>query len=267
MIAGQTIIIVVGGIAPDSIGAAFSVNKIGGTEWAISIVIGFLSIPIGAAIRLIPDELILRLVPDYIKNHSKNKPKFTIEDEEHAQFYFPAPLQEVREELSFMKKFKGGRLNNLKFAMTHPVEAVMHNRSRSQSRSGSQPQTPSDGVSRENSFRGQGSHDIPRTPESRKSRERRSRSNSALGATTVMAGIIAGSVAGWSPIDRREGENDSIRFSRSRGRSDLESRDGVEVHPQTEPSAPIIVEEPTQYGMQPSQVEEITPAVGVPGKK
>jgi P-type Ca2+ transporter type 2C len=36
----------------------------------------------------------------------------------------------------------------------------------------------------------------------------RSRSNSALGAATVMSGIVAGSIAaGWSPIDRR-GEPD-----------------------------------------------------------
>lgn len=261
MIGGQTVIVVVGGIAPNSIGAAFSVNQIGGTEWAISVVIGFLSIPIGAAIRLIPDELVLRMIPNYIKNYSSKKPKFTVQDEEQ-QFYFPAPLQEVKEELSFMRKFKGGRLNNLKFAMAHPVEAVMHTRSRSGSRSGSLPQTPTEGVSRENSTRDVNRDEAPRTPESaRRSRDRRSRSNSALGATAVMAGIIAGSVAGWSPIDRREGENDSIRFSRSRGRNELEHMDGVEVHPQTEPNATVIVEEPRSIEGPPSQVDDITPAV------
>ncbi|OAD66839.1 hypothetical protein PHYBLDRAFT_96141, partial [Phycomyces blakesleeanus NRRL 1555(-)] len=38
-------------------GAAFQVTRIGGVEWAISIVIGLLSIPIGVIIRLIPDHI------------------------------------------------------------------------------------------------------------------------------------------------------------------------------------------------------------------
>ena len=61
-----------------------------------------------------------------------------------------------------------------------------------------------------------------------------SRSNSALGATAVMAGIIAGSVAGWSPIEINYGDNDSLRFSSAGGRTDVSSRDGTEV-PQTKP--------------------------------
>jgi Ca2+-transporting ATPase len=38
-------------------GAAFQVTRVDGTAWAISIVIGLLSLPVGMAVRLIPDEL------------------------------------------------------------------------------------------------------------------------------------------------------------------------------------------------------------------
>lgn len=265
MIGGQTVIVIVGGIAPNSIGAAFSVVEINGIDWAVCLVIGFLSIPIGAAIRLIPDELIIKLIPNYLKNRNSGKPPgFTLEDEEQ-QFYFPQPLEEVREELSWLKKVKGGRLNNLKFAMQHPVEAFMpRSRSASRSRSEDGPQTPTD-ISRENSTAG---NSDARTPESKKARAgRRSRSNSALGATAVMAGIIAGSVAGWSPIERRDGDDDHTRFSRSRGRSELESREGVVVHPRTSSQDPVIVEEPARIEGPPSQNPEITPSVKVQESK
>lgn len=38
-------------------GAAFQVTRVDGTAWAISIVIGLFSLPIGMLVRLIPDKL------------------------------------------------------------------------------------------------------------------------------------------------------------------------------------------------------------------
>lgn len=75
-----------------------------------------------------------------------------------------------------------------------------------------------------------------------------------------MAGIIAGSVAGWSPIERNYGDNDSMHFSRATGRSQLESRDDVEIHPGTKPDDPIVTENPHSLDAPPSQVEDVTPA-------
>lgn len=235
-------------------GRAFSVTRLTGPQWGCSIVLGILSIPIGAAIRLIPDELLIKLVPESFKRRQKG-PQVTVEDEEQ-QFQFPKPLSDVKEELSFLKRVKGGRLNNLVFAMQHPRETLMsRSRSGSRSRSNSIPHTPTD-FNEEGNF---GS--MHPTPESRKrGRSGRSRSNSALGATAVMAGIIAGSVAGWSPVERSHGDNDSMRFSRSQGRSDLESREGVEVHPNTNADDPVITEEPESLGAPPSQVDGIGPA-------
>ncbi|OJJ38795.1 hypothetical protein ASPWEDRAFT_342168 [Aspergillus wentii DTO 134E9] len=54
MIGGQILIIFVGG-------RAFSVVRLTGDQWAYSLVLGFLSIPIGFAIRLIPDVICERV--------------------------------------------------------------------------------------------------------------------------------------------------------------------------------------------------------------
>lgn len=247
MIGGQVLIIFVGG-------KAFNVTPLNKAQWGLCIIIGFISIPIAMLIRLVPDEIIIRMIPAWLKNRS-TKPKVTVEDEEQ-QFYFPQPLADIKEELSFLKRVKGGRLNNLKFAIQHPRETFMpRSRSGSRSMDDSQPQTPVD-VSRGNS-----TASTDATPENRRrGRSNRSRSNSALGATAVMAGIIAGSVAGWSPIERGHGEDDSIRFSRSLARSDLESSEGVELHPSTSTDDPVIVEEPQNYDAPSSQVEGVTPA-------
>jgi Ca2+-transporting ATPase len=249
MVGAQVMIIFIGG-------KAFNVVHLNAAQWAYSIVLGSLSIPIGASIRLIPDELILRVIPDYLKQRPKG-PQVTISDEEE-HFRFPRPLAEVKEELSFLKRVKGGRLNNLKFAIQEKRdEWLPRSRSGSRSRSNSIPQTPNGGDStREDSF------PTNPTPESSRKRGRsnRSRSNSALGATTVMAGIIAGSIAGWSPIERNYNDNESMRYSRSKGRQELESRDDVEIHPATREDDHIITEDPHHLGAPPSQIPDVTPA-------
>jgi Ca2+-transporting ATPase len=216
MIGGQVMIIFVGG-------KAFNVVHLNGAQWIYSIVLGFFSIPVGAVIRLIPDELVLRFIPSYMKQRPQ-RPEVLISDEEE-HFRFPKPLADIREELSFLKKVKGGRLNNLRFAMQQTRDTFLtHSRSGSRSRSNSLPQTPE--------YEPEDSFGTAVSPVSHKrGRSGRSRSNSALGATTVMAGIIAGSVAGWSPIERPHGDGDTA-FPRPRAKSDLDSR----VDPATIPS-------------------------------
>ncbi|TPX18076.1 uncharacterized protein E0L32_011846 [Thyridium curvatum] len=208
MCGGQALIIQFGDVA-------FNIpkEKQTGAQWAYAIVLGFISIPIGMVIRMVPDPLVERLIPDYLKRRAHTKiPGVTVSDDDERFAYYPPALDDVRDELAWLKRYKGGRLNNLKFAMKHPKDFMSKSRSPTNSRSPSRdhsrsnsvhaPQTPT----REDSL---GSVMIP-TPDSRKrSRSMRSRSNSALGAPTVMAGIIAGSVAaGWSPIDRVSGERD-----------------------------------------------------------
>ncbi|PHH67942.1 hypothetical protein CDD82_978 [Ophiocordyceps australis] len=190
---GQVLIIFVGG-------AAFSIakDKQDAALWGIALVLGAMSLPVGVAIRLVPDWVILTLVPSFLKNRTHEVPGLTVSDEEMGMY--PEPLADVRDQLNFLRRMKGGRLNNLKFAIQHPKETLKQ-RSRSPSRSHSRsesvvaPNTPT----REESFDSRAA-----TPDSRRrSRANRSRSNSALGAPTVMAGLVAAGVAaGWSPAGR-----------------------------------------------------------------
>ncbi|RKF62207.1 Calcium-transporting ATPase 2 [Erysiphe neolycopersici] len=201
MVAGQIMIIFVGG-------KAFNVKRLNAFEWGCSVILGFLSIPLGALIRLIPDSFVLGMIPNFISNSKPKSPRVAICDEEE-QFRMSDPLEEVKEELSFLKRVKGGRLNNLRFAIQDKRDQwLTRSRSGSRSRNNSTPQTPNPESQHDNS-----SIYTQNTPESRRrTRSNRSRSNSALGATAVMAGIIAGSVAGWSPIDRAVREEGSPRF-------------------------------------------------------
>lgn len=254
MVGGQTLIVFVGG-------RAFNTVRLNGAQWAYSLVLGALSIPIGVIIRLIPDELIRRFIPDFLRRRST--PQLVITDEEQAPFEFNQALLDIREELAFIRKFRGGRLNNLKFKLQHPREALLHSRSPSRSRASSLPQTPTMDHS-DNEGNSQKSHSpAPPTPDSRRRHRGRSRSNSAFAASTAMAGIIAGSIAGWSPIERGHGDNDSLKFARARSKSDL-SRE-VEIHPDTKPDDPVLLEPNLveQAGNKPpSQAVETTPAFG-----
>jgi Ca2+-transporting ATPase len=206
-----------------------------GPQWATAIVLGALSIPIGMLIRLIPDELIRKCIPERFRR-KRPLPGLMISDEERFTDY-PEVFTDVRDQLAFLKNFRGGRLNNLKFAVKHPRETFMsRTRSPSHSRSNSMraPQTPT----RADSF---GAPSPAPTPDSRRrSRSTRSRSNSALGAPTVMAGIIAGSVAaGWSPIEK-SGERDFSQVPRPTP-SPLSNREGSGLE-----ATPVLTEEPTE---------------------
>jgi Ca2+-transporting ATPase len=236
MIGGQTLIVFVGG-------HAFSVTRINGAQWGYSIVLGALSLVVGVIIRLIPDELVRRCIPNFMKR--KRTPEIAVSDE----YQWNQGLLEIRDELAFIKKVRGGRLGNLKFKAQNPRELFSRSRS-----SHSLPGTPNNGASNE----AEGSP-CPPTPDSRR-RRGRSRSNSAFGPAAAMAGIVAGSIAGWSPIDRPNGaDNDSLKFSRDRTRADLEAAEGIEVHPDTKSTDPILVSDPGQYRGPPSQNPETTP--------
>lgn len=131
----------------------------------------------------------------------------------------------------------------------------MHSRSPSRSRaSSSLPRTPN------NEPEDQDGHSpAPPTPDSRRKRGR-SRSNSAF-AGAAMAGIVAGSIAGgWSPIERREGDNDSLRFGRERSKSDLSKEYRLETHPETSNKDEVVVKEtPANTQHPPSQQDGTTP--------
>ena len=256
MIGGQTIIVFVGGWP------AFQAVPQSGRNWAIALVLGAISIPIGIVVRLVPDELAAKFVPRIVKDWSSRKRDNVVVTDEDNPFEFNQALYDIKQELAFIKRYKGGRLNSLKFTLQHPKEVFSHSRSPSRNRtSTSLPRTPNNEPAEEER---PSPSPAPPTPDSRR-RRGRSRSNSAL-AGAAMAGIVAGSIAGgWSPIERREGDNDSLKFARARSKSDLSKEVRMEAHPDTRREDPVVIRaDPVEAagGQPPSQATETTPQFG-----
>ena len=127
MVGGQILIIFVGG-------EAFVVQRLNGPQWAISVIIGLLSLPIGVVIRLIRDDWIesawQTVVPRRLRERGRDKPTQSTE----VQMLWTSRLDEIRDDLAFFRRFRGGRLAHLKYDIRHPKEFLERTRS---SRSGS----------------------------------------------------------------------------------------------------------------------------------
>ena len=249
IVAGQIMIVFVGG-------RAFSVHRLNGPQWGYCLVLGALSLPWAVVLRCIPDELVRKAIPNWWTERAM--PQVKVSDEEQHYEWNPA-LTEIREELTFLRKFRGGRLKMIQYKLQHPRETLLP-RSRSNSRSVSREPTPP--VTPIGDHSGSDFGSPVRTPESRSRARTRSRSNSAFGPAAAMAGIVAGSIAGWSPIERGHSEADSIRFVRSASHSGLEGEDGIEIHPETDPNDPVIAENPKPSDLPPSQNPALAPAYG-----
>lgn len=93
----QVLIVFVGG-------AAFQVTHIGGREWGISLALGFVSIPLGALLRAIPNGPIERF---FIKIHLHPKPELlpTSRDVE-----WNSAIDMVRDNLNTFAHVRGARM-------------------------------------------------------------------------------------------------------------------------------------------------------------
>lgn len=101
-VAIQVIIMFVGG-------AAFSVTPISGRDWGISIAFGFLSIPVGALIRTIPNGPILNLlVSTQLMQDPNALPVVTPDTETYNQ-----AIDQVRDNLSTFANIRGGRSSSI----------------------------------------------------------------------------------------------------------------------------------------------------------
>ena len=84
----------------------------GGKEWAISLALGFIALPLGALIRLIPNEpcervfVMLRLLP---------KPEVQPTMLPDAEPGFAFAVDRVRDNLSTFSKLRGGRMRASSF--------------------------------------------------------------------------------------------------------------------------------------------------------
>lgn len=145
--------------------SALSTVSLDSTQWAISLLLGALSLPIAMLIRLIPDDFIRKLG----LNNTLDKSQALLPGaSRNDRFGWNNTLKDVRNELTFFKRIRGGRFN----ALRYPLQGAKS----------------------------------PRCSLAR------STSSSALGPASVMAGIIAGSIAGWPPIERDDACDESTRL-------------------------------------------------------
>lgn len=97
----QIIIVYVGG-------AAFTVSRISGKYWAISIGLGIVSLPLGVLIRLIPNAPLQRfLIFAHIMKDPESLPLATSHKDEGK---YNDAIEHVREYLPMFAKLRGGRL-------------------------------------------------------------------------------------------------------------------------------------------------------------
>jgi Ca2+-transporting ATPase len=117
MVAGQVLIIFLGG-------DAFVVVRLNGVQWAISLVLGFLSIPVGILIRLVPDSWVRACVRRMPRLPTWRRKRAREADEETGDLGadatgrdFGSALFTVRDDLAFLKRVRGGRIAALSEAI------------------------------------------------------------------------------------------------------------------------------------------------------
>ncbi|RPA96966.1 calcium-translocating P-type ATPase [Choiromyces venosus 120613-1] len=203
MVGGQIMIIFVGG-------KAFGVTKLNGVQWAISIILGAISIPVAVIIRLIPDLVFAKILPNWMSKKESTNIYVGNQD----RFQWNEGIEAVREELAFLKMVRGGRLNQLKFSRQNVKQSFSHIFRYGGSKN--EIHTAEDGTL------------PPPSPSSQ--RRRRSRSNSAFAAAAMVPSIVAGSIGGWSPIEKPADEPASRLPSRG------ESQDGTLAPPSLNPN-------------------------------
>lgn len=227
IVGGQVLIMFIGG-------QAFSVHRINGPQWGYSLILGILSIPFAVVIRCFPDELFAKLIPTLPRRHRAG-PELVVQDDEAGITQWNPALVDIREELSFLKKLRGGRMAELAFKLQHPRQSFMP---RSPSKSYSKTDLPDDDPEKivANAYAAANAEAEAKKRASTPEKKKRSRggSSSVFGPAAAMAGIVAGSIGGgWSPVERRPEDSQSVTFQRSRAPSGVEGTSGIEIHPAT----------------------------------
>ena len=211
IIGGQILIIFFGG-------AAFSVQRLDQvSQWAVSLVLGAFAVPVALIIRLVPDEFIQRLIPHL---WSRKKGHELSLSREGRHYEWNPALEEIRTQLKFMMKIRGGRLKHIKHSLQHPQDLLPQSRINLHPEDSSISPTVDGGNSETD-------HLVPQPA------FLQTRVNPAFGPAAVMAGVVAGSIAGWSPIEWPHGEPGSIIFSSNGSHGRPDQHQGTEVHTNT----------------------------------
>lgn len=199
---GQILIMFVGG-------AAFSIHRQSGAQWATAIICGLLSLPMGVLIRLVPDALVMRIYLHRFVNacihlfrRPGKKPSLQICDDEESgigyMYKWNPAIEQVRDELKFIMKIKGGRLRQLKFKPKSIYQSWKETLSPSStpsiSEASSSPTTTlAYNHGQDVSYTSGGA--FLEVPGSQHSRSR----GSSIGALIMAPAIVGGAIGGWSP--------------------------------------------------------------------
>lgn len=103
MIGGQILIVEVGG-------AAFTVTRMNGRDWGISLILGALAIPLGALVRLCPTAPVERFLIKCKVYPDPNSLPDVMPEVEHEKYEYNPALSQVKDNLSTYANIRGGRL-------------------------------------------------------------------------------------------------------------------------------------------------------------
>lgn len=209
-------------------GAAFSIQKQTGTQWAIAICCGFGSIPVGLLLRCIPDEFVIAMFPERLYNflarcytkskfwkHDNGSPEIRVVKDEESRiddphYKWPAPFEQVKSDLMILK-IRGGRWSHVKTKPKEIYSSLRHSVSKSSITSA----TPKGKTPDSNSAYSKSNHKIGQKPFLRwlfaptaskidpKSGQDNNTSHSHSRSYSIEAlmvpTLVSGAVAGWSP--------------------------------------------------------------------
>jgi P-type Ca2+ transporter type 2C len=178
---GINIVTICGQVIIVSVGSsALSTVRLDMKQWGISLFLGALSLPIAVVIRLIPNDFIRKFLPRSWVESQTTYPELSSND--------------IRERFTFFKTGRGRRFDSLyrrgppKLLLTTICDSTLD--------------VPDGQMNGDAS-----SHDCMV-------------SDSALVPAIVMAGVVAGSIAGWSPIERVTNYDAELPSPRQRSSSE-----------------------------------------------
>lgn len=165
IIIGQVLIIFFGG-------SALSVTRLNAAQWAVSLLLGFLTLPAGIIVRLIPDDFVRELFT--IGVDTKSSAEFPVSQVSAGGSQWQRALQNVRCELAEIRQPRSSRLSRLRQEILAAIKRRIVGLGDEEGEADeTDPLLPS------NYGRGQ------------------SRSGSICAPAAAMTGFVAGSVGGW----------------------------------------------------------------------
>ncbi|KAG0145622.1 hypothetical protein CROQUDRAFT_45541 [Cronartium quercuum f. sp. fusiforme G11] len=108
MLAGQVLIVEVGG-------AAFQVTRIGIRDWGICLIIGFISLPVGVLVKLLPTEPFDRIYNRFFPPTTEIDEGLVVDENDDDKEGWNPAIDQVRDNLATFAQLRGGRVRSSSF--------------------------------------------------------------------------------------------------------------------------------------------------------